>query len=74
MRITKSKSLNVGYVKLKNGKIIETLEIRPGILLDLDKNGEIIGIEVLSLSELAPALRISPKTKKRRSFASRSLA
>lgn len=57
MKITKNSNLDVGYVQLRNGKVAETIEIRPGVLLDLDKKGEILGIEVLSLRTLAPALK-----------------
>lgn len=63
MKITRDLNLDVGYVKFRSGKITETVEVRPGVLLDLDKNGQVMGIEVLSLAELAPALTSSRKGK-----------
>ncbi len=63
MKVSQDLKLDIGYVKLRTGKVVETVEVRPGVLLDLGKNGEVIGIEVLSLKELAPALMVRPKRK-----------
>ena len=56
MKITKNSKLDVAYVKLKKGKVARTFEANPGILFDFDKNGEVLGIEVLSIQKLAPAI------------------
>lgn len=48
--------LDMAYVQLRKGAVAKTIELRPGILMDLDKNGEVIGIEVLSLAKLAPLI------------------
>jgi uncharacterized protein YuzE len=66
MDLTKDDKLDVAYVRFRRGKDVRTVEIRPGVLLDLDKNGQILGIEVLSLSELAPALAGTAKKKRTR--------
>ena len=55
-KITRDRKLDVAYVQLRSGKIVQTVELRPGLLFDLDKNGQVVGIEVLSLSHLGPAL------------------
>ena len=31
-------------------EIVESEEVQPGIILDFDKNGRVVGIEILSLS------------------------
>ncbi|MCS7385801.1 MAG: DUF2283 domain-containing protein [archaeon GB-1867-005] len=36
------------YIKLKNGKIAKTLESEDLMLIDLDDEGKVIGIEVLT--------------------------
>ena len=74
MKITKDLNLNVGYVQFRSGKVVETVEIRPGILIDLGKSGEVLGIEVLSLQSLAPALRNVSAPKKKRVIAKRKVA
>jgi uncharacterized protein YuzE len=61
MKIQTNDKLNIGYVRFKTGKVFETLEVRPGILLDLDKKGQLLGIEVLDLSNLAPAIKAFSK-------------
>ena len=54
MKVKKDTKHDVAYVKLRKGKIASTVELRPGLLFDLDKDGEILGIEVLSIAKLAP--------------------
>lgn len=66
METTKDEKLDVAYVRLRHGKVVRTVEIKPGILLDVDKNGEVLGIEVLSLAKLAPSL-IGEQRKKKKS-------
>ena len=44
---TKSDTL---YLRLDGAAIIESEEVQPGVILDYDSNGRVIGIELLSLS------------------------
>jgi uncharacterized protein YuzE len=39
------------YVALADGEVAESREIRPGVVLDLDAQGRIVGIEVLGLKQ-----------------------
>ncbi len=39
------------YIRLREGRIVESDEVAPGIIVDLDENNEIIGIEVLWASK-----------------------
>jgi uncharacterized protein YuzE len=39
------------YVQLADGRIIESEEVRPGIVLDFDASGRVVGIEILDASE-----------------------
>jgi len=38
------------YFRLDEAAIIESEEVEPGIILDFDKNGRVVGIEMLALS------------------------
>ena len=58
MKVSTDKKLDIGYVQLRRGKVYRTLKVRTGILLDLDRSGRVVGIELLSLSKLAPNLRV----------------
>jgi len=64
MKVKADKKLDVAYIQLRKGRVAETLELRPGILFDMNKKGEVIGIEVLSLEKLAPALEGHSSIKK----------
>lgn len=44
------------YFRLDDAEIIESEETHPGIILDFDQDGRVIGIEILSLSS-----RFSPE-------------
>jgi len=41
------------YVHLTDGEVDRTEEIKPGILLDYDTSGNVLGIEVLYMSKRA---------------------
>ncbi len=38
------------YIKLRNDKIVDSDEIAPGLIVDFNERGEIVGIEVLGFS------------------------
>ena len=63
IKVSKDKRHDVGYVQFKQGKVSKTVEIRPGILLDLDAKGAVLGLEVMSLMTLAPVLKYIKRTK-----------
>ncbi len=58
MKIVKNTHLDIAYIQLKKGTIAKTIEIKPGMLVDIDKTGEILGIEILSIQKLAPHLKL----------------
>ena len=41
------------YVQLTEGKIEKTEEIKPGMILDYDANGNVLGVELLYVSRRA---------------------
>jgi uncharacterized protein YuzE len=61
MKVSKSKKIDVAYVQFRKGSAIKTVEIMENILIDLDSKGRVLGIEVLSLEELAPELKLLKK-------------
>ena len=42
------------YIQFQPGKAKETLKLRDGILIDIDKNGKLFGIEILDVSQRMP--------------------
>jgi uncharacterized protein YuzE len=39
------------YVRFAEAKIVESEEVRPGVVLDFDAEGRIVGMEILDASE-----------------------
>ena len=40
------------YVKLSDSPVIESEAVQPGVILDFDDTGKVIGVEILSVSKL----------------------
>ena len=43
------------YVTVSRAEIVRTEEVKPGIILDYDRNGEVVGIEMLYVARRARA-------------------
>ena len=50
MRLKIDKESDALYLRLDEAAIIESEEVQPGVILDYDENGRLVGIEVLTLS------------------------
>lgn len=50
------KENDVLYFRLDESSIVESEEIQPGVILDFDAQGRVIGIEILQLSS-----RVAPE-------------
>jgi uncharacterized protein YuzE len=47
MRIMVDTENNAVYMRLDESKIMDSEEVRPGVILDYDENNMVIGIELL---------------------------
>jgi uncharacterized protein YuzE len=54
MKIKYDKEVDVLYIQFSEEKIMESDEDKPGIILDFDKNGNVVGIEMLQASKQMP--------------------
>jgi uncharacterized protein YuzE len=50
MKIRIDRESDALYFRLDDDEIVESQEVQPGIILDFDENGRVVGIEILSLS------------------------
>jgi uncharacterized protein YuzE len=50
MRLKIDKENDALYFRLDETEIFESEEVEPGVILDFDENGRVIGIEILALS------------------------
>ncbi|MDO8928952.1 MAG: DUF2283 domain-containing protein [Bacteroidota bacterium] len=51
MLIKYDKEVDVVYIQFSENKVSESDEDKPGIILDYDDNGNIVGIEILDASK-----------------------
>ena len=53
MRLKIDKDSDTLYLRLDESAIVESEEVQPGVILDYDENGQVVGIELLKLSARA---------------------
>jgi uncharacterized protein YuzE len=47
MRIEYDKTAKALYIRVRNGKVARTIRLKDALIVDLNKNNEILGIEML---------------------------
>lgn len=58
MRMQYDKIADAIYIYLKKGKIFKTIKMKDRLIVDTDKDGKIIGLEILSASAQVPKSRL----------------
>lgn len=53
MRIKLDKDSDALYFRFDESKIVESEEVRPGVILDFDENDQVVGVEFLGVSKRA---------------------
>ncbi len=53
MKITVDKESDTLYFRLDETKIVESEEVRPGVILDFDEDDRVVGVEFLNISSRA---------------------
>jgi len=53
MRVKVDRDSDALYFRLDESRIVESEEVRPGVILDFDENGHVAGVEFLGISERA---------------------
>ena len=51
MKLKVDKDSNALYFRLDENAIVESEEVRPGVILDFDAKGRVVGVEFLDISE-----------------------
>ena len=59
MRIKVDKNSDALYFRLDENTIVESEEVRPGVILDFDDNDRVVGVEFLSISSRATKEELS---------------
>lgn len=56
MKITHDKKMDIAYIKLEPGKYDVSKELPGGVVVDLTKDGKILGFEIYEASKRTPRL------------------
>jgi uncharacterized protein YuzE len=54
MKIQYDKTADAVYIHMKKGKIFKTIKMKDRLIVDTDKEGKIIGLEILGVSMQIP--------------------
>ena len=54
MKIQYDKLADAIYIYLKKGKVFKTVKMKDRLVVDTDKDGKIIGLEILGVSSQVP--------------------
>jgi len=55
MKVTVDKEADALYMRLSDTRIHDSEEVRPGVILDYDEKNNLVGIEILRVSERVPS-------------------
>ena len=59
MKLHVDKEANALYLRLDDSMIIESEEVSPGVVLDFNEHNQVVGIEMLRLSQRTPHLNLT---------------
>jgi uncharacterized protein YuzE len=54
MRLHYDEKIDALYLRLDDSKVVESEEVKPGIVLDFNAEKQVVGIEVLNLKRRVP--------------------
>ena len=54
MKLQYDAEVDAAYLTLADSPVSDSEEVKPGILIDYDANGRVVGIEILSLRKQLP--------------------
>ena len=58
MKLKVDKDSDALYFRLDESAIVESEEVEPGVILDFDKDGHVVGVEMLNLSSRVAAEKL----------------
>ncbi len=51
MKVRFDEEADALYVRLGDSRIVDSEEVRPGLIVDLDERGEVVGMEILGVAK-----------------------
>lgn len=56
MRVRMDEAADALYIRLQETAIAESEEVSPGVILDFDESGRVVGIEMLGIRQRLPGV------------------
>ena len=54
MKVHFDEQADAVYIRLDDSKIIDSEEVKPGVILDFNEQNQVVGIEILRVRERVP--------------------
>ena len=54
MRVRTDEAADALYIRLEESAIVGSEEVSPGVILDFDEGGQVVGIEILNVRQRLP--------------------
>ena len=58
MRLKVDRDCDALYFRLDESAILESEEVHPGVILDFNERGQVVGVEILNLSDRVDAAQL----------------
>ena len=58
MRVRTDEAADALYIRLEESAIVESEEVSPGVILDFDEDGRVVGIELLNIRQRLPGANL----------------
>ncbi len=58
MKVQYDQQADALYVRLDESRIVESEEVRPGVVLDFDERNQVVGIEILQVGKRVPRAKL----------------
>lgn len=55
MKVHFDKKLDALYFRLDDSRIVDSEEVKPGVILDYNKKNQVVGVEILNVKKRVPA-------------------
>lgn len=65
MRYSYDPKADALYIRFNENRYLESDEVKPGVIFDYDRAGNVIGIEMLNASKVLPKEMRTPATRRR---------
>jgi uncharacterized protein YuzE len=58
MKLRVDRTADALYLRLNDSTVTGSQEVSPGVVLDFNERGQVVGVEILFLSQRAPKLNL----------------